>query len=100
MLVQLLCPQRHCILAAASETEKGSYDATVKALSQRLEPTGPIRHHCGICGSIELHFEEGATKFRTMKEAMPFLAQTMVHNMATRGLMDANGMTYDVQKNN
>lgn len=72
-LAQMLCPLRHCLLAAyrvfatAAESEqlegilRGEFDQAVKS--------GLLNPWCGLCQSRMLHIEIGRTHFRTMAEA-------------------------------
>jgi hypothetical protein len=94
MIVQLLCPARHCILAAAYEQPVENYQATVAAMQKKIKELG-IRDHCGICGSHKLEFEERATGFATIKEAMPHLLKSQLDNAVTRAYLESRGWTYD-----
>ena len=70
-IIQLLCPARHCIIAAAytDDEERQTFEAGIPAL-MKLSGINPW---CGICGSTDLHFEAGETQFETLAEAMPVL---------------------------
>ena len=61
-IVQLLCPERHCLLGIAYEDERGSFKEACAALQAMID-SGPFNNWCGLCGSRVLHFEEGTTKF-------------------------------------
>lgn len=53
-----------------------------------------MRNWCALCGSRDLHFEEGVTKLQTLKEAGPSLGAAMADNAMTRAALDQAGMTY------
>lgn len=98
-IVQLLCPARHCIIALAYEEEQSDLEqckVSMVTIMWRMK----IAHHCGICGSGDLKFEERRTPFPTMAAAGPALYQTEMENMATRAALDAAGATYDQQQRN
>ncbi len=99
-IVQLLCPARHCLLASAYEDDKGTFSKTCEALSAMLEPRGGVSRHCGICGSTELHFEVGLTKFKTLAEAMPSLDQAQTEQLLTRSWLDDLGLSFDKKREN
>lgn len=82
-LVQLLCPARHCIIAAAFDPETTTFASVVAMLDTRraelhLDPW------CGLCGSRRLEYEEGKTLFPTLEMAMPILRAAEASNMAAR----------------
>jgi thiol-disulfide isomerase/thioredoxin len=87
-IVQLLCPQRHCVLATAYESPDGAelpeigarLDGQFKSLTDR----GEMNPWCGLCRSRNLHAEDRATRFETMTEAMPHLEELARQNAATR----------------
>lgn len=79
-ITQLLCPSRHCILATAYESEKGSAQQAVELL-QATASELKIHPWCGICGSTELVYEDRATPFRTLSQAMPTLASLQKANL-------------------
>lgn len=100
MIVQLLCPERHCLLASVYEEGVGNFKEASDALSAMLQPKGVFNNWCGICGSRELHFEEGRTKFKTLVEAAPFIASQALANAESRQALDKAGLTYDTRRNN
>ncbi len=72
-IAQLLCPQRHCVLAVAGEYES-DHDAKWLAgeLGKRMGAlviTGVRKHECGICKSTDLEVDIQATGFATLAEA-------------------------------
>jgi hypothetical protein len=94
-IVQLLCPQRHCILATAYEEERANFEDACKGLELMVSEVGPYKRQCMICGSRDLRFEEGTTKFKTLVEAAPALTQTMYENIETRRELDRMGKTIE-----
>lgn len=85
-LTQLLCPQRHCIGAMAFDPEISTENEVKVLLSAGLAGLG-ANPWCGICGSPELKFETGDTKFDSMSEALPHLAEEARQNAETRQLI-------------
>jgi len=100
MLVQLICPERHCIAAGAYEEGRGTFQETCDMLKQMISPNGFLNDWCAICGSHVLKYEEGRTRFATLSEAAPFLAEQQSNNMMTRKLLDAAGLTIEKRRNN
>ena len=90
-IAQLLCPQRHCVLAAA-----GEFDSPEDALSlaYKLSQTfgeaciaGLLNHKCELCGATDLKVEVAPTRFRTMEEAREPMAQLERQQGATRAFL-------------
>lgn len=103
-IVQLLCgPKRHAIIglpyfpgiaaqgaddndmllteATATGYVKGVIDGWLASRPPTLNPW------CGICGAraeTSWFYEDKATGFRTMEEAMPYLAQNALEQMKAR----------------
>lgn len=98
-IVQLLCPHRHCVMGVAYEEGRSSFEESCNAMRSAMEQIG-IHNWCGICGSLDLQFEEHCTPFATLKEAAPALAETMVKNLQTRAALDSLGLSRDKQRNN
>ena len=96
-IIQLLCPLRHAIIGCAFDPEEYSFEE-VKASATKELAKLKANPWCGICGSHDLRFEEGRTKFKTMAEAMPSVAQIGLHQMLTRALLEKEGRTYDSQR--
>lgn len=72
-IIQLLCPQRHCIVAIAYESPNGEeIPENAQKLNDGLKSHG-LNPWCGICGSKQLQCEDRATGFRTLQEAQPHL---------------------------
>jgi hypothetical protein len=95
-LAQALCPQHHCILAAAAD------DRAPEALRQRLLDgvQGLLGCHainpwCGLCGAgaASWTFEVGRTRFATLEEAKPALdvARASMGYDGTEGPWQAQG---------
>lgn len=94
-LVQLLCPARHCIIAAAYDSERGgSFDDTVRLMEARLEQLG-AHPWCCICGAEHLTFEQAKAKFPDMATALPILRAAEASNLATRQRLAAEGNSFD-----
>lgn len=76
-IAQCLCPDRHCILAAAdeAETEQEAIGIRTRLHDQvvSLVRSGAINPWCGLCNAAQStwHFEVGRTRWRTMAEALP-----------------------------
>lgn len=98
-LVQLLCPERHCLMASAYEEERSCFTDACEGLRAMVKGGG-FNAWCALCGSRELHFEEGVTKFLTLAEAMPSLMTEQHKNMAARQLLEATGQTYEKRRRN
>lgn len=93
-IVQMLCPQRHCILAIAYEENAGNFVQQCNEIEDIIQKT-PLNRWCGICGSRDLKFEEGTTPWRTMAEALPYFKANEEACIATRQMMAAMGLTVD-----
>ena len=88
-LIQLLCPQRHAIVALAYEADGGAEGDKAAVRRLKLQWTGMVASGgfnpwCGVCGSREMHCEGAPTKFKTLKEAAPFLREEEGKNMLAR----------------
>lgn len=82
-IVQLLCPSRHCVLAAAYEVGKQTF-ADVKGDIHFCIALTRVNPWCGICGCPELHFEDAPTRFASIEEAMPYLKKIETENLLAR----------------
>jgi hypothetical protein len=96
-LVQYLCPLRHCILAVAYEEGSGSFEEAKGQIRLGMQAAG-MNPWCGICGSRELHFEEGRTPFQSIEEAMAPLLEGSRAQQESRQVMDALGLSYDAKR--
>jgi hypothetical protein len=99
ILVQYLCPQRHCILAIGFEEGIGDLENAKLVASQMMKKL-QINSHCGICGSRDLFFESGRTKYATLKEATPFFLACQYNQLMTRAALEAAGVTFDAARKN
>ncbi len=82
-ITQLLCPSRHCVLAAAWSP---GGDVTAELVEQGLRgfvTLGALNPWCGLCGSTKLNCETQATIFETLDEAQPFLRASEEAQMLT-----------------
>lgn len=89
-IVQLLCPERHAIMAAPYEKTNESEASEIAAgIKTEMAKTG-VRWECAICKSTHLKFEEGATRFMSLAEAMPHMKKVEVENILSRIILDAS----------
>jgi hypothetical protein len=86
-ICQYLCPQRHCTIGAAYEPAEVKAEKIEQDLLNVFK-TGLVNPWCGICGSRELHFEHGETRFTTIEEAQGSLRAMEAANMASRMMID------------
>lgn len=101
MLAQCLCPQRHCILAAASETETAdTMTHKLRAQIRHWLVSDVINPWCGLCGAPRetWTYEVGRTRYRTMAEAAPALRQMEAMQIRSRAVLHALGLTYDAAR--
>jgi len=93
-IVQLLCPQRHCVLAAAYEAPDGTEDTDIAirlhAEFNRLVGNGVLNPWCGLCGSLSLRAEDSPTPFATMEEAAPHLYENERQQLETSKCLKAS----------
>src|SRR5215831_19908498 len=87
-IAQLLCPQRHTILALAGEYESleaatAQLSEWLEAAKQKLLESRNLDPWCGLCKSRDWHIEVGTTPFRSMEEARPALKQAERDQQAT-----------------
>lgn len=91
-ITQLLCPQRHCIIAAAWDDQE---DAAPQVEHQvRTGFFESVKKHelnpfCGICQSRSLHCESGPTKWKTMEEALPHIKREEAKQIADAAILKA-----------
>lgn len=87
-IVQLLCPQRHCIMATPYESPDGaviaSYAEAIKREFGSRAQKQIYNPWCGLCRSRDLKTEDSPTKFTTMAEALPGLRQVELEQAITR----------------
>jgi hypothetical protein len=89
-IIQLLCPERHCVLALAYESSTGEADPEKSLLMEaewkKLVENRQMNPWCGGCRSRALALEDSPTIFTTLEEARPFLtaAEKAQADMAAR----------------
>lgn len=92
-IVQLLCPQRHCVVASAYLSPNG---AEIPKMAERLREhfaewvASGANPWCGLCQSRDLWAEDQPTRFATMEEAAPHLAESQRLQRATRQYLKAS----------
>ena len=86
-LVQLLCPHRHCVMAAAYEEDMGSFEQTCQFIRDMMKAMH-IEESCWLCRSRELRIEDTLTKFQTMTEAAPHFLFIEQQHLRTRTLIE------------
>ncbi len=96
-LLQLLCRQRHCLIAMPIP-EAVTVEEACEVMRKEIGPGGRIAEHCAICGSKDLFFEIGSTRWRTVEEAMPTLLEHQNSNLVARQKLDLSGATFDSQR--
>jgi hypothetical protein len=85
-LAQLLCQQRHCIIAFAYDIEE-TKPADVEAKLTAVTALKLINPWCGICGSRNLHVEHGKLATNDWDEANAMLREAERANLATRAIL-------------
>lgn len=95
-IAQILCRDRHCIVAVPYLSEEGQTDAAITdglaiwvldGIKPRWLVDGvltAINPWCGLCGSHDLHVEDRPTKFSTLEEALPALRKAELEQATTR----------------
>ncbi len=77
-ITQLLCPQRHCVLASVWDDAESSADTAEPQLRDTFQSwvaSGKLNPYCGLCRSETLHCETGVTPWQTMEEALPYIRE-------------------------
>jgi hypothetical protein len=85
-LAQLLCPQRHCILALAYDLEQTT-PAEIEEKLIAATTLKVINPWCGICRSRDLHVEHGKLFTDDWDEAMAMLRANEAAQLATRAIL-------------
>jgi hypothetical protein len=85
-LAQLLCPQRHCILALAYDIEEHK-PADIEEKLNAAMTLKVINPWCGICRSRHLHVEHGKLSTDDWDEAMVMLRANEAAQLATRAIL-------------
>lgn len=86
-VVQLLCPQRHCVLACFYEEGKGTF-AEAKETIEKGRVKLNCNPWCAICGSRDLQYEDRTTIHKTMEEAAPHIAENALQCAITRAYFE------------
>lgn len=86
-LVQLLCPNRHCVVAAAYLPGESTFDEAVAFLRNQLQSL-EAEWRCGICGSRRLGFEDAETRYDSLAQAAPELAREQAAQLHTWKVID------------
>ena len=86
-IMQLLCPLRHCFISLAFDPAQTSEEQARKLIRSGMAAIG-ANNFCGLCGSRELGFETGKTKFDSLAEAAAFLVREEKKNLATRAIFE------------
>lgn len=80
-IAQLLCPSRHCIAASPYQWPDVSMEQAEALLHDLVEQLR-MNPWCGICGSQDLKVDDQPTKWTTMQEAAPHIAEIAARNLA------------------
>jgi|SRR5215831_6990564 len=92
-IAQVLCEQRHCIIAIVYPSEEFSDEQGAAMVQAQLDEwlAGKVLNPwCGLCASKVFHIETGVSKFKTMEEAMPHVKAEELKQMLTALLWKAN----------
>ena len=77
-------PATALLVAIAYESQSGiAVPENEKTFMEGFKSSG-LNPSCELCGSQDLHTEDRATIFHTMKEAKPFLEKSERDHMKTR----------------
>lgn len=71
-IIELLCPARHCVIAAAYNPQTSNGPEVIGMLGERRKAL-KLNPWCGFCGSTDLQYEDAETRFDDMESAMPAL---------------------------
>jgi hypothetical protein len=89
-IAQCLCPDRHCIVALAGEAAgfeeaKRLVRAPLRRTVAQLLHSGALNGWCAICGAKRpsWRFEVARTRYTSMEEAEPDLAEEQAKNLLT-----------------
>lgn len=82
-ILQLLCPSRHCLMAAVYESADGEAQShVVESAKEQIARLG-LPMVCDICDSKDVQFEDAVTVFRSMAEARPEVERQQMLNLIT-----------------
>lgn len=82
-LTQLLCPQRHCIVAVGWDDTDYTETSIQEVLKKEMAAHG-IQQQCGLCGSCVLKFETRLTPWKSIAEAQPVLKECEMEQALVR----------------
>lgn len=99
MIVQYLCPDRHCICATCYDSQNMERTEVETQLLSGLEDNG-VNPHCGICGSTDLRFDHQPSKAKSLDEALQSMATEAIKQLFTRAALDKAGLTFDRARQN
>jgi hypothetical protein len=89
-IIQLLCPQRHCVAAVAYQSIDGNPSLMhLRAMMISIEmmvEAGQMSATCGLCGASDLKPEDAPTRYETLDEARPELLKMQADNAATAAM--------------
>jgi hypothetical protein len=92
-ITQCLCPQRHCIVAAAGEAEdqadaEEAVDKPLRLKVAAMLKSEAVNPWCSMCKArLETwRYETRRTRFRSMEEAEPALRQEEAAQAVTRSV--------------
>jgi hypothetical protein len=83
MITQLLCPERHCLMSGLWDDEQTNTGIVENEMFARIK-LQQIEMKCFICGSEDIVIEHAVSKFKTIEEAIPKLAEMEYKQMLTR----------------
>ncbi len=93
-IVQVLCPSRHCIVASAYESPDGEpiceVTDSLRARVESMLATNAMDPWCGICKSRSWSYDDQATAYSTMEEALPQLQKAADQQAITRAYFRAS----------
>jgi len=98
-MIQLLCPNRHAIVAAFYNDETSGHCEVVAEMKAALDQA-KANPWCGICGSAHLEFEDRPTDYQTIDEAKASAQAVAMVNAYSRSILDSAGLTFDKQRLN
>ena len=94
-LLNYACPLQHSIMACAWDSNgEHSLEEIQLRFVAYMKQQG-IVGRCAICGSLETHFDDRETKFKTLEEASPHVAQEALKQLITRAMLEASGKMFD-----
>jgi hypothetical protein len=76
-IMQVLCPSRHCFMAAAWDDTTTEQAAVAYRLGKEVGEwvaAGNPRA-CALCGATDFMLDDGVTRFTTLEEARPHIEE-------------------------